>query len=175
MLLQSLLLAMAAAFINMVRGGLLDKFLPEGRNDDIAALAFGCLAGAVYGEWWSVIAFAAAFRLGESPAWGHWLGVAIGSHTNREEKSPIDKLLKKVTNLDLWAFLGLTIRGAAWGMCIAAPAAFLSPLAAIGFIVAGSLFGIMAFISRHVDISLGWRWKMTEGLIGAAFGLPFIL
>jgi hypothetical protein len=171
---NALIIILSSSVINHIRGGMLDKWLPKGRNDDIAAIMYGVLAGLVFNDIWLALGFAAAFRIGEAPAWGHWVGVAIGDHRIRREKSPIDRLLRNIKSVDVWAFAGLTIRGALWGAVMAIPAYFADPIMIPVYIAGGATMGLIYTATRFIPVLTGTRWTISEYIFGAALGLPFV-
>lgn len=172
---EALLIILAAAVINRIRGGLLGASLPKGRGDDLAALLFGALVGAATGEWWAIVAFAVAFRVGEAHGWGHWMGVAVQSAgATRTDESPIDDLLDHQPDLDRWAFYGLTLRGILWGTCLAVPAGFISLWASLAFIAAGANMGAVYFATRLVPTDASTRWGLGEYAMGAVFGAAVV-
>lgn len=165
----------SGAVINRIRGGLLGASLPKGRGDDLAAALFGALVGAATAEWWVILAFAAAFRIGEAHGWGHWMGVAVQSAgAARTDESPIDDLLDHEPDLDRWAFYGLTLRGLLWGTCLAVPAGFISLWASLAFIAAGATMGLLYFATRYVPTDPSTRWALGEYFMGAVFGAALV-
>lgn len=172
---EALLTIVAAAIINRIRGGGLASSLPKGRGDDIAAILFGCLVGAITHTWWAIPAFAAAFRIGEAHGWGHWMGVAVKSvGATRTDESPIDDLLDNEPDLDRWAFYGLTLRGLLWGTCLAVPAGFFSLLGSLAFLAAGATMGALYFATRYAPTDPSTRWALGEYFMGAAFGVALL-
>jgi hypothetical protein len=164
------------AFVNRIRGGMFAETL-KGKGDDLAGVLFGIGAAILLKEWWVLPAFAVAFRLGESHGWGHWLSIAVTNkgHNPRLHESPIDNLLTRIENKNLWALAGLTIRGALWGAILAVPAFYITPILALYFFLAGAMMGLVFFSTRLIPISFNKRWELGEYIMGALFGVCFLL
>lgn len=164
---------LAASIIHRIRGGGIVR-LPEGRSDDVAALLFGLLCWYVTGNPWAILVMGAAYRLAESFQWGQWVGVAVGGDLVRRN-SWIDDLLRELEDEpDIWAAVGLTMRGLLFGVIMMVGMLYFDPRIATQLLIASVFMAPAYFVTRLVKRNLDERWALGEYIYGAMLGVALL-
>jgi hypothetical protein len=160
----------AASIIHRIRGGGFIK-LPQGRSDDIAALFFGLLCWYITQNPWAILVLGGAYRLAESFGWGQWVGVAVGGNLV-PRKGVIDDLLRELEpEPDLWAGLGLTIRGLMFGGIMFVAMLPFDQVAAVKLFIICPFMPLAYFATRLLKKTPDERWAIGEYIYGAMIGL----
>lgn len=139
-----LAIAMIGAFLNRVRGGLFDSFLQplDGVGKVVNDLAFTILFSLLT-DWHTGVWYGIAMLTGRSFGWGEYIGAIINGSINTGNEVPyIDRLIKRFTKQPLlWGVLGLTLRGALWGICLGMVQHSIIP------VLAGATMGCVYFLT----------------------------
>lgn len=162
----------AASAIHRIRGG---GIIPlGGRCDDVAALLFGLLCWYVTSNPWAILVMGAAYRLAESFQWGHWVGVAIGADFV-QRNSWLDVLLRDLEDRrNLWAAVGLTLRGFLFGVIMMLGMMFFDHVVAMQLMIVSMFMAPAYFVTRLAKISPGHRWALGEYIYGAMLGAALL-
>lgn len=143
------------ALMNRIRGGwLLSEY-----NRTVNALVFGVAVGLLTLNPLTGFLASLAMFTGQSLGWGRYIG-AVGDWESRELKEVafIDFFITPFKdNRVLWGFLGLTLRGLVWGICIALPVFSWAP------VIAGLAMGVVYFITTRVS---EYGWELGEIIFG---------
>lgn len=165
------------AFFNRIRGGLWEKYVKYGKI--INVLAFGAFIF-FFTTSYSQVAVLYAFLMmyaGQSLGWGDYIGALGGWRTqNLSEVDIIDEHLENYLDRPkLWGFLGLTVRGLLWGLCLGLALSSFWP------VVAGLLMGAIYYLAIEVERVLGKSkapddgWELGEYLFGGVLWAACLL
>lgn len=170
--------------MNAIRGGQIiwkngPSWLPRRDripNDPVNAGVFALVTWMLSGNLLLAVAAFCFMWLGASFGWGAYIGAIRGDSKPEKEVSFIDKIITPLESLPrLWGVAGLTLRGMLWGACIAVPFFMLYPPAALGFVLCGSLMGVVyawviygvQLVSEDHKIYGVSSWAISEWLFGA--------
>lgn len=139
-------------------------------NSDIfnAAIFSGVVFYLTYDWALSALGFVSMW-IGASFGWGAYIGALYGLKPELKEQAFIDVFIgwaKKWPRV--WGFLGLSLRGAVWGLCLAAAFYYRGyPEIAIDFIVSGAFMGVAYFLSwwwvkTRIGDNAGLAWGLSE-------------
>jgi hypothetical protein len=124
----------------------------------------------------------AAMWAGAFPGLGDYRGAMDGRRAGSlKENRIIDFFIAPMrSNPRVWGFFGMTLRGAWWGLCLAAPFAVFGRWdVALQFLISGSLMGVVDLfvimvISRRYT-GPEWHqisWAVTEIVLGSILWAP---
>lgn len=168
-----LIFLILGAFFNRIRGG----WLFTSNGGAVNVLAFGLTVGIILQSVMAGVAAAAGMWIGQAPGWGRYIG-ALGGWEDKEltEFLPVDAMIEWAKySKRLWGYLGLSLRGAVWGIAVGVAVAFWIPSAGIlapfvGLLMAPCyLATIEAARWLKVKNPAGTGWEWGEYLFGAVF------
>jgi hypothetical protein len=154
--------SLAGAISNRIRGGA----LLNGGNDTFNSLIFGLLLGLFSMNVILGVLAAVGMHLGSSFGWGRYIGATAGWEKEKlEEVWFIDFLIKPFkNNMRTWGFLGLSLRGFVWGLCLV-PCILFAKGNLVFLLVPASLMGLCYLITTKLQGPHGW--ESGEILYGA--------
>lgn len=151
---------------NAIRGGQWKEWLglPEDSvwgkipSDAINAAIFAAAVLWIHGNPVLAAASYGAMWLGAAKGWGDYIGALGGWRiSDLKEVRWIDAIIKPlIAKPKLWGWAGLSLRGAYWGACLAAPFAYYG-LPWAQFILLGATMPLCYWLA------IQWAWHRARG------------